>query len=100
MAGILAAKTRRVTPERPAPVAFVRSPAADALHRLAAARAEHWAGQGAWSDVASPCPGRHPAQPLLQTGTFRLCFTRFSVKLVLIDWTFGNSTMAFFTVAS
>ena len=45
-------------------------------------------------------PGRHPAQPLLQTGTFRLCFTRFSVKLVLIDWTFGSSTIAFFTVAS
>ena len=35
-----------------------------------------------------------------QTGTFRLCFTRFSVKLVLIDCTFGSSTMAFFTVAS
>ena len=36
----------------------------------------------------------------LQTGTFRLCLTRFSVKLVLIDCTFGSSTMAFFTVAS
>ncbi len=35
-----------------------------------------------------------------QTGTFRLCFTRFSVKLVTIDCTFGSSTMAFFTVAS
>jgi len=51
------------------------------------------------ADGAIAFGGPDPWAPL-QTGTFRLCFTRFSVKLVLIDWTFGNSTIAFFTVAS
>lgn len=35
-----------------------------------------------------------------QIGTIMPSFIVLSVKLVLIDWTFGSSTRAFFTVSS
>jgi hypothetical protein len=52
------------------------------------------------TDARATLVGSGPRAFTSQIGTFRLCLTRLRVKLVLIDWTFGNSTRAFFTVAS